>query len=75
MCSTCLMILKYDLFDKVAWMLRATLFLCTIFCLLFLRYRALGWTVLIAVAGNINSANCVFCFLSDFRSMRTAALF
>lgn len=35
----------------------------------------LGMTILIAVAGNINSANCVFCFLSDFRSMRTAALF
>ena len=75
MCSTCLMILKYDLFDKVAWMLRATLFLYAIFVYFSLRYRLLGVTVLIAVAGNINSANCVFCFLSDFRSMRTAALF
>lgn len=69
------MILKYDLFDKVAWMLRATLFLYAIFVYFSLRYRLLGVTVLIAVAGNINSANCVFCFLSDFRSMRTAALF
>lgn len=54
------MILKYDLFDKVAWSIHVTLFLCAIFVYCSCVTVLLGVTVLIAVAGNINSANCVF---------------